>query len=282
MLSVKHAKWLLHLLLPLFLALFSIFICTKKVPETKFYNTTIECLDESRDVVAKLTAGTMGLSLVIDFLPDDYGSSLANALAGFDKYFVLLLVAIFLERIIIIEGTAMAFAYLFPAACAVYVLSFLIKREGLEIIAKKIAALAVAIVLVVPCGTHLANTLGQNYLAYVNETIDNAEQYSSAIGDELTESDENESQTLIEKFSDAISSAITSIKDIADNIKVVITKFMNSIAILIVTTCIVPAATFFFLLWIFQQLFSIDFSHSVKTLIKYEKGTEKKNETHDS
>ena len=266
MLSEGNARKALHILIPVFLALFSICICTKKLPEMKLYTQTIESLDESRDVVAKLTTGCMGLSLVIDFLPEDYGSSLAGALAEFDKYFVLLLVAIFLERMLAIEGTSIALTYLFPAACATHIVAFLTKRDGLDIIAKKIATLAVAIALVVPFGTRLAAVVGQNYLEYVNETIDSAAQYSTAIGDNLTETDEDNEQTLIERFSGAISSAITSIKDIADNLKVVITKFMNSIAILIVTTCVVPAATFYFLMWLLGQLFSIDTSRAMMAM----------------
>ncbi len=258
MLSEKKAKMLLHILIPVFLALFSIFILTKKLPELKLYTETIESLDESSDVVAKLTAGCMGLSLVIDFLPDDYGSSLAGTLADFDKYLVLLLIAIFLEKMLVTEGTAIAFTYLFPAACVTYIVAFLTNRCSIEIFARKLAALALTIALVVPCGTHLANTVGKTYLEYVDVTIESAEQYSSTISDNLTATDEGEAQTLIERFSDAISSAITSIKDIADNLKVTISKFMNSIAILIVTTCIVPAAMFFFLMWILGQLLSID------------------------
>ena len=169
MLSEKRARWILHLVLPLFIALFSIFICADKVPETKFYQESIESLEDSQSMVTKLTAGTMGLSLVINFLPEDYGNSLADALADFDKYFVLLLVAIFLEKLIAVEGTAMSFIFLIPAACIAYAAAFLTRWEGLKVVARKMSVLALTIVLVIPCGTHLANALGQKYLQYVED-----------------------------------------------------------------------------------------------------------------
>lgn len=268
MLSVKQAKWLLHLLLPVFIAVFSIFVCSKKFPETQFYTESIESLEESQEIVTKLTAGTLGLSLIINFLPDDYGSSLADSLTDLNKYFVLLLVAIFLEKLIAVEGSAIAFTYLIPAACALYFLSYLFKREAFIVLVKKIAILALALILMIPCGTHFANTVGSDYLNYVDTTIEESQTYTSEVSDTLTLSDD--SQTLIEKFSTAISSAISSIKDIASNIKNVISKFMNSIAILIIINCIVPALMFIFFLWLLQQITSIDFSKFSKLQLSKE------------
>ncbi len=258
MLSVKHAKWLLHFLLPLFIAVFSICVCSKKFPETQFYTESIESLEESQETVTKLTAGTLGLSLLINFLPDDYGSSLADSLTELNKYFVLLLVAIFLEKLIAVEGSTIAFTYLIPAACALYLFSYFFKQEAFLRLVKKIAILALALILVIPCGTHFANTVGSEYLDYVDTTIEETQDNTSKLSDTLTLSDD--SQTLIEKFSTVISSAISSIKDIAGNIKNIISKFMISIAILIITNCIVPALMFIFFLWILQQITSIDFS----------------------
>lgn len=258
MLSVKQAKWLLHFLLPLFIAVFSICVCSKKFPETQFYTESIESLEESQETVTKLTAGTLGLSLIINFLPDDYGSSLADSLTELNKYFVLLLVAIFLEKLIAVEGSTIAFTYLIPAACALYLFSYFFKQEAFLRLVKKIAILALALILVIPCGTHFANTVAGDYLDYVDTTIEETQDNTSKLSDTLTQSDD--SQTLIEKFSTVISSAISSIKDIAGNIKNIISKFMISIAILIIINCIVPALMFIFFLWILQQITSIDFS----------------------
>ncbi len=265
MLSTKNAKWLLHLLIPLFIALFSFFVCAQKVSELNFYTETIESLEQSEDTVTKLTAGALGLSVIINFLPDDYGNSLANALTNLDKYFVLLLVAIFLERLIVVEGTYIAFSYMIPIACALFALSFIFKKSAIQAFAKKIAILALAIVLVIPCGTHLSNAIGKDYLEYVNTTIEQSENYSNNTNENLTENDT--SKTLIEKMAATISSAITSVKDIANNIKNIISKFMNSIAILIVTTCLMPVLMFFFFLWILQQLFSLNFIKSTSSML---------------
>ncbi len=273
MLSAKRAKWLLHILIPIFIMLFSMLVCVKKYPEIPFYKESIESLEKSQDTVTKLTAVTLGISLVIDYLPDDYGSSLSKTLTDMDKYFVLLLAAIFLERIIAVEGSALAFTYLIPVACILYICSFIFKQKPVKVIANKIAILSLAIILVIPCSTHLGNVAGERYLDYVDSTIEETQNYTSKISDKLTESDD--SQTLIEKFANAVSVAINSIKDIAKDIKAAIAKFMNSIAILIITTCVVPALTFIFFLWILQQIFSFDFLKASKQLI-YKDGEGKK------
>lgn len=62
---------------------------------------------------------------------------------------------------------------------------------------------------------------------------------------------------MFEKLSDLFQTAIRDISDLMLHFQNTIRKCMNSIAILILTNCLMPLLTFFVLKWILRELFQI-------------------------
>ncbi len=265
---------LLHFVLPFLVLLLSVSVLGKAVPESAFITSSVDSLEESKQTVTDFTAAALGLSVAITFLPDDIGTSLADALTELDKYFILILAALFLEKLLVTSGVALVFRWLLPAACILWMLAglLLLCREiglcrrypglqrlsslsaHLQNLARKLLILCLAAVLAVPCGTHLADTVGAQYQEYVQQTVTETGDATSTITDKVTAGDDDAS--VLERVTGAISSAIEGVKDLADYCKTALQKFMNSIAILLITTCVIPVLTFLFLLWILKNLFS--------------------------
>ncbi len=263
-----------HFVLPFLILLLSISLLGKAVPTIPFISSSVTSLDESKQTVTDFTAAALGLSVAITFLPDDIGSSLADALTELDKYFVLILVAIFLEKLLVTSGIDLVFRWILPAACILWMFSgLLLLCKGSEVthrfphlkrfssysaalqgFAKKLLILCVAMVLTVPCGTHLANTVGAQYQEYVQQTVEETGSATASITDNVTAGDDD--ATILERITGAVSSVIDGVKDLADYCKTALQKFMNSIAILLITTCVIPVLTFLFLLWVMKNLFA--------------------------
>ncbi len=263
-----------HFVLPFLILLLSISLLGKAVPTIPFISSSVTSLDESKQTVTDFTAAALGLSVAITFLPDDIGSSLADALTELDKYFVLILVAIFLEKLLVTSGIDLVFRWILPAACILWMVSgLLLLCKGSEVahrfphlkrfssysaalqgFAKKLLILCVAMVLTVPCGTHLANTVGAQYQEYVQQTVEETGSATASITDNVTAGDDD--ATILERITGAVSSVIDGVKDLADYCKTALQKFMNSIAILLITTCVIPVLTFLFLLWVMKNLFA--------------------------
>ncbi len=263
-----------HFVLPFLILLLSISLLGKAVPAIPFISSSVTSLDESKQTVTDFTAAALGLSVAITFLPDDIGSSLADALTELDKYFVLILVAIFLEKLLVTSGIDLVFRWILPAACILWMVSgLLLLCKGSEVthrfphlkrfssysaalqgFAKKLLILCVTMVLTVPCGTHLANTVGAQYQEYVQQTVEETGSATASITDNVTAGDDD--ATILERITGAVSSVIDGIKDLADYCKTALQKFMNSIAILLITTCVIPVLTFLFLLWVMKNLFA--------------------------
>ena len=64
-------------------------------------------------------------------------------------------------------------------------------------------------------------------------------------------------KSIFEKLSDLFQTAIRDISDLMLHFQNTIRKCMNAIAILILTNCLMPLLTFFFLKWILRELFQI-------------------------
>ena len=66
-----------------------------------------------------------------------------------------------------------------------------------------------------------------------------------------------EDKTIFEKLSDLFQTAINGIADLLLHFQNTIRRCMNSIAILILTNCLMPLLTFFILKWMLGELFQI-------------------------
>lgn len=258
MLSENKAKWWLNIIIPVFITVLSICILSAVFPKTGFIVKSIENLEESKTQVLDLTGATMAVSLAISALPGDFASPMANTLADLNKYFVVLLAIIFIEKLIIIEGIKVSFIFLIPIACFCYILSVLLKREFWVKFAYKILVFTAAIVFVVPCSIQFVDLVGKDYLYYVDETIEAANVGAQKITD--VSNDGNNTDSIFDKLTNAFTTASKGMDDMMNYFNNVMKKSINSIAILLVTTFVMPMLTLFFFKWLVKELFGINFS----------------------
>lgn len=255
MLSKKYAESVRNILILVLIGVFSFFVITSWLPDRGFIQDSIESVKESSNTVMKFSAATLSTSLAISALPDDFATPLADSLADMNIYFIAILVMLHFEQLLIRYGVKLAFAIAIPVACGIGILSILLKKELLKGIAARVAVLGLAVALVVPCSTHITNYIAADLKAYVENTIADTEDG----GDKLNEAMEGgtEEQTMFEKLSDLFQTAINDMSNLMTHFQNTIRKCMNSIAILILTNCLMPIVNFFILKWILKETFHI-------------------------
>ena len=258
MLSVQKSKWVLHLLIPVLIAVLSFFVLSEKIPQTQYIQTSLESVEKSKTTVMEFAGATLATSLAISALPDDFASPLAESLADMNKYFIFILIVLFVERLILMQGIKVSFLAIIPVACLLYAFGYAIRREFFINFGKKIGLLGLALVLVIPCSTHVTNYVGKEYLEYVDETIQDTQKGSDTINEIVL--NEDTEQTIFEKLSGAFKTAIQGVKDLLQYFNNMIKKCMNSIAIMIITTFLLPLVNLFFFKWLLAELFQIKFA----------------------
>ena len=254
MLSEKHAALAIKILSLSLIAALSFFAATAKLPESGFVRDSLESIEASSDTVMKLSAATLSASLAISALPDDFATPLADSLADMNIYFIAILVALFLEKILIRYGIHAAFAILIPLACFAGVLFTVSGRSLLKSLAIRLCVLALAVAFVVPCSTWVSGVAAADLTAYVNDAIEETEGGAGKLQEAMEGGGD---RNMFEKLSDLFQTAIRDLSDLMLHFENTIRKCMNSIAILILTNCLMPLLTFFVLKWILRELFQI-------------------------
>jgi len=252
------AKSVLKILIAVFVGVFSVFVLASIVPETPWIQETLESLETSKNTVMDFTGATMATSLAITALPDDFATPLAEQFADLNKYFILIQIVIFVERLIVIEGNKIAFLFVIPISCGLYVLSKIFHQQHIFTFAVKFAVFGLTLVLLVPCSTKFINVVCADYTGYVEETIQETNAGAAKLNE--AQSDEEEDKSIFEKLSDAFKSSISGINDLLNYFNNEIKKCISSIAILLVVHFVMPLLTLLFFKWLLHQLFRIDLS----------------------
>ena len=255
MLSEKHAHLVIQVLLLLLIAAISFFFVADWMSDATFVKESVESIEESSETVMKFSAATLSASLAISALPDDFATPLAENLADMNGYFIAILIILFLEKIIIQYGIRLAFAILIPCACIIGGTAFITGKKFLTGFAIRIFALSLTVAFVVPCSTHITNYVAADLTEYVETTIRETEDGAGKMNQAM-ESDEDE-KTIFEKLSDLFQVAMDGISDLMLHLQNNIRKCMKSIAILILTNCLMPVLTFFVLKWILKEIFNL-------------------------
>ena len=256
MFTEEKRKWIIKGLIPLFIGLLSVFVLSDIIPKTKFVQHSIDNVEQSRNTVMEFSGAVLATSFAISALPDDFETPLADTLAGMEKYFVFILMVLLIEKIILMEGTKLAFLIIIPAGCIIYTIGYYCRKVFCVNFGKKLTILGCALFLVIPCSTYVTEYVCADYMEYVNETIEDTKNGSEAINGVMEEEDSE--QTIFDKLSGAFETAIQGVKDLLSYFNNMIRKCINSIAMLIVTTFVLPLVNLFIFKWLLGELFHIN------------------------
>ena len=207
-------------------------------PET--HSHSIEQTDEKIASVMTLSGGAAATSATLSLLPGDMCTPLAEQLAELAKYFLLILSSLYLEKFLISLSGYITFMFLIPFACLLFCINILTGKKSLFRAATRIGIIGIVIFLIVPASVKLSDMVYQTQAAKVNETI---EEYNDL------EVEGDSDSGFFNEFTTITSETIDRITDFIDNL-------MESLAVMIVTSCVIPLLVFIFLIWLVRTIFS--------------------------
>ena len=246
----QNSKKILSIVLPIIIALFSIFVLAKPASAPSTYKKTIASLDEKKTTVMELTAASTAVSTAITLIPGDTGTPLAEKLVDLSTYFLVVLCAIYLEKYMLTLAGYGVFKVLIPAICILFIVNVFRKSETCERLMKKIGIFSLALVLVVPVSVKVSDFIQKTYEESINETISSAKELSDELEDE-------EDKSLWDRITDGATSAVKKVEQSLN-------QFVEALAVLIVTSCIIPILVLVFFVWLMKMLLGMD--GSLKTV----------------
>ena len=246
---------LVKILAIVFLMVFSFTVLTHVIPESKFVQDTVKHLEDSQNTIMKFSGTTIATSLSLSALPNDFASPLASTVSDLNTYFIFIFAVLFVEKLLVIEGIKIALVWMIPAACVLGILAIVFEKEMFKNFAKKLLILGISVIMVVPVSTHFTETVCADYLTYVDETIEEADAGAGKINEIMAEG--NEQATFFDKLSDAFKTAISDVNDLLAYFKNVVKKCVNSVAVMIVTTFVLPMLVMLLFRWLLTELFAL-------------------------
>ena len=236
---MNFKKIMITALLFLF-AVISFTMIAPRAADPANHRHSIEQTEDKIASVMTLSGGAAATSATLSLLPGDICTPLAEQLAELAKYFLLILSALYLEKFLITLSGYISFMCLIPLACVILGIAVIRGRRDFLRTALKIALIAVIIFLIVPASVKLSDMVYRTQESKVNDTI---EQYNDL------EIEGGSDTGLIGELSSITSGTIDKITSFMDNM-------LESLAVMIVTACVIPLLVFAFLIWLVRVIFS--------------------------
>jgi len=229
----------------------SVLFVAERASSTQNNMATINSLDQKSETVLKLTGAATLASIAISAIPDDTATPIAEKLTDFVEYFLLILCVIYAEKYMLTLLGAAAFKYLIPIACAVGIVSLFWKPHITRRLAVKLAVFAVAIFVAIPISINVSDRIYETYEGSINETISQAENFT----EETAPLAEASSKNVLTAVLNSLSQTISGITEKASGI---LNRYMEALAVMIVTSCVMPILVLVFFVWLVKMLTGVD------------------------
>ena len=219
-------------------------------PET--FTRIIQSIDDKVSTTLKLTASATAASAGITVIPGDIGTPIAERLSEFSEYGFIILCILYAEKYLITVLGEAVFKYVLPLVLVCYAVTQFTRSQKTPKLLIKIAVVSLALFAIIPISIHFSDRIYETYEESIAATISQAEdlaEETSQLGE--AEGDQNIIQRIYNQFK-------TSAGDLADRGAGLINRFVESMAVMTVTSCLIPLAVLSFSLWIIKQVLGFD------------------------
>lgn len=277
-------------------AILSITVVGKYASAPENHQKTIASLDEKKQTVMELTAASTVTSALITLLPGDTATPIAEKMADVSGYLLVVLCAIYLEKYLVTITGYVAFTYLIPAACVLWILNLFFANATVWKLAAKLAVFGIAIFLVVPASVKISDLIGDTYQAQIEATIEDAKstqnilensdlgndtggaetgtgttEAAAANTQEKTNSESGSVSNIFDWAKDAFSSAKDSVANVVENVTISteelvqkvensLNHFIEAVAVMIITSCVIPMLVLLLFFWMVKIVLDVDLS----------------------
>lgn len=293
--NFEYKKCIIAVIL-LLVAILSVTVIGKYVSAPENHQKTIASLDEKKQTVMELTAASTVTSALITLLPGDTATPIAEKMADVSGYLLIVLCAIYLEKYLVTITGYVAFTYLIPAACVLWILNLFFANATVRKLAAKLAVFGIAIFLVVPASVKISDLIGDTYQAQIEATIEDAKstqnilensdpgndtgeaeigtgttEAATANTQEKTNSESGSVLNIFDWAKDAFSSAKDSVANVVENVTISteelvqkvensLNHFIEAVAVMIITSCVIPMLVLLLFFWMVKIVLDVDLS----------------------
>lgn len=233
----------------------------------------IATIDEKIDNVLTLTAGSAGASALISAIPGDAGSPIADKLMDLSTGFLIVLAALFLEKYLITIFSAAALGVALPVAALLGIAAVWQwgRSPWVKVplgVGAKLAALGAVLLLAIPTSSWVTNRIDATYQTSMRESIESAEALAEGAAEVEKGDAKKDEAGILGFFQGAIDTVTGGITSAVEGAQESLNQFIESLAVMLVTSCLIPLLVLLFYFWMAKILLgvNIDIHAAVSTL----------------
>lgn len=216
----------------------SFFVLAPYFISTDFTASYIDALDTECNNAIKLSAGASGLATAISFIPSDYGEPLADQLAIIGVCFVVVISLLTFEKYMLSVSAFVAFKLMIPIACVIFCVAILVGKSGFKQAAiklgEKLTVFSLILFLIVPATVGATNVIKDTHNASIEASTQRTEQAIAKVNG-ITSGEVTDWSSLTDAVKDRVTGAISLVKE-------AVGSFTESLAVMLVTSCLLPIA----------------------------------------
>lgn len=252
------------------LGLLSFFVLAPVASDPGTLSGVRSSLDSQQATVTGLAGTSTAIAAGLSVVPGDALTPVADKLIEVSGWFVVIIVAIFVQKILVTVAGSVAFMVIVPLACTLAIVSIYSGRLVFRSLALKLAAFAVVLALAVPASIWASTALTDTHAqatAAANAAEDAADESSEPVDDAgsapageegFLGSIQNWIADAVDNVGDFVESAAGTIGEVKDDAIRASEYYTEQFALLLVTTCIMPILVLLLLWWVVRMLFSVD------------------------
>ena len=278
----NNLKLIITVLILVAIGLMSFFYLSNVFSSASFHATSIDYLDSKKGAVVSMTGAVCLASIGLSAIPGDTFTPMAGQLASLTNWMLLISIIVIMEKYLLIITGYIAFKFLIPIACGSYIAYLLTHHNFLRALGIKLAIFGIAMFLIVPTSVKLCKVIESTQLADLQETVatvDNDSVNNNEDSDIISSNNSSNILGTINIFDSKFWSNLkTTIKnsiieplcsitaEVKNKVATEISDFVDKVAVLVVTSCIIPILVMIAFGYLLKMVFGITINPSPKLI----------------
>lgn len=209
-------------------------------------------LNHTKTNVERLAAASTAASAALTLVPGDFATPIAEKLADMSFYFIWILAAVYLEKILVTIAGLLVFQIILPAGIIIQSAARHLSNISLRKFGYKLIALGLVLGFLAPVSVGTSNLIQNQYHLELEASVKAVEEGTATVRDNADET--NEDSNLWDKIVSKVKGGAATLMD---KLEAMLNNIIDAIAIYLVTTCFIPVVTFLLGLWLIKSIFSI-------------------------
>jgi len=211
------------------------------------YQWAIDSIDSRKATVTGLSAAAAAAATAVAAIPGDATTPIAEQIMEISSYLLIVVCVLVLEKSLITVMGGLSFGVIIPTASVLFIVWLLRRKDWLYQLAVKLAVFALALAVIIPCSVWASDRIyevnSESVTQVMEETVaqDNAQQ--------------EDTRPWWERVSSAVSEGTEKLKEEAQR---VLNRFVDAIAIFVITYCAIPVLVVLAVLWLLKMFFGVN------------------------